>query len=193
MPPAQVSGPQPGELSTWTRSVTQKTDRCPAPWAAGPALTGLALRDSSSVTVDCCLEAELLAPLLRALSCPPRGRLPAPGEGLPGLRAMARCRSCALSLKGRRPRFWLSTRSVSGVCWRSGWLEETSGLPWGPLCPGEQRVAVTGFRLRSGAQARLLGTGQSRGYGPLADPALDPAQSLPEDDGITASDHGQPA
>lgn len=65
-----------------------------------------------------------------------------------------------------------------------------SGLPWGPLCPGEQRVAVTGFRLRSGTQACLLGTGQSRGYGPVAGPALDPAQSRPEDDGMTASDRG---
>ena len=74
-----------------------------------------------------------------------------------------------------------------------GVAEETSGLPWGPPCPGEQRVGVTGFMLRSGAHACLPGMGQSRGYRTLADPGLDPAQSLPEDDGITAGDHGQPA
>lgn len=54
---------------------------------------------------------------------------------------------------------------------RGGWRGHRD-LPWGPLCPGEQGVAVTGFRLRSGAQARLLGDGAEPWiHGPLADPA----------------------
>lgn len=93
MPPAQVSGPQPGEPSTWTRSVTRRTDRRPAPWATGPAPAGPALGDSSRVTFiavlrrsrqRCCWDGSAVAPQL--LLC---RRLLAPGEGLPGLRAMA--------------------------------------------------------------------------------------------------------
>lgn len=166
---ATCSGKRPpaSEPSTWAHSVTRKTDRRPAPWATGPAPAGPALRDSSRVTVHCRLEAEPAALLLGRQCCDLSAVLRAdacwlPGRACQGSGRWQRCRSCALSREGGRPGSCLSAHSVSGVCRRSGWLEEISGLPWGPLCPGGQRVGVTGFRLSSGVQARLPGMGQSR-------------------------------
>ena len=161
MPPAQVRGPQPGEPSTWTRSMTRKTDRRPAPWATGPAPAGPALRDSSRVTVHRRLEAEPAALLLGRQCCDPSAALRAdacwlPGRACRGSGRWQRCRSCTPSREGGHPGSCLGARSVSGVAGGDKWPSLGSTVSW--------RTEGGSHRLQ--AQQRCAGTPSGNGAEP---------------------------